>query len=188
MASYYTVLDSSADAAPFFRQVEPGDVARIAALEAAGYPEDEAASLEIITARSREASGCFLVAIKPGATGDQLIGFVNGTLAKGSSLKHETMSVHDPDGELLCIHSVCVEDTHRRKKVGTRLLKAYLAYISQSTPQATRIALICKENLVGFYSACGFKMVGPSSVVHGKDKWFEMNVDVRDESCNDVES
>lgn len=79
-------------------------------------------------------------------------------------------------------------DSHCGCESACRLLKAYLAYISQSTPQATRIALICKENLVGFYSACGFKMVGPSSVVHGKDKWFEMNVDVRDESCNDVES
>lgn len=36
------------------------------------------------------------------------------------------------------------------------------------------LRLMCKENLVGLYSAVGFSMVGPSDVQHGKDPWFEM--------------
>jgi len=173
MAYYQVVSDE-----PFFRGIELEDVERVADLEAGGYPEDEAASLESITFRAKSAPGCFIVAVKAGANGDEVIGFVNGTLAKGETLKHETMSDHIPEGDLLCIHSVCVEEAHRRKKVGTRLLKAYVAYVQQSTPQAKRLALICKECLVGFYSSCGFEMVGPSDVVHGKDKWFEMKMDV----------
>jgi arylalkylamine N-acetyltransferase len=36
------------------------------------------------------------------------------------------------------------------------------------------VAIICKEYLVEFYKGCGFDMVGPSPVVHGKEQWYEM--------------
>jgi hypothetical protein len=41
----------------------------------------------------------------------------------------------------------------------------------------TKIALICKELLIGFYSGAGFKLVGKSPVVHGLDPWFEMIIE-----------
>ena len=59
-----------------------------------------------------------------------------------------------------------------------RMLKSYVQYVQQSTPQAKRLALICKQYLVDFYSSCGFQMVGPSPVVHGQDAWFEMKLDI----------
>ena len=62
-----------------------------------------------------------------------------------------------------------------------RMLKAYVQYVKQSTPQAARLALICKQDLVEFYSCCGFEMVGPSPVVHGQDPWFEMKLDIQRE-------
>mmetsp|Transcript_30623 Transcript_30623/g.51580 ORF Transcript_30623/g.51580 Transcript_30623/m.51580 type:complete len:178 (+) Transcript_30623:101-634(+) len=173
MAYYQVVSDE-----PFFRGIESEDLERVKALEAAGYPADEAASPEGIEYRAKSAPGCFIVAIKPGDGGDEIVGFVNGTLATGDTLKHETMSQHDPDGELLCIHSVCVDENHRRTKVGSRMLKAYVNYVQQSTPQAKRLILICKETLIGFYDGCGFEMVGPSDVVHGREDWFEMKIDL----------
>ena len=48
MAYYQVVTDE-----PFFRGVELDDVDRVADLEAAGYPEDEAASHESITFRAK---------------------------------------------------------------------------------------------------------------------------------------
>ena len=44
--------------------------------------------------------------------------------------------------------------------------------------QVTRVRLISKENLVPLYSGAGFTDLGPSSVVHGKDKWIEMEYKV----------
>eukprot|EP00239_Pterosperma_sp_CCMP1384_P007878 CAMPEP_0197855514 /NCGR_PEP_ID=MMETSP1438-20131217/26783_1 /TAXON_ID=1461541 /ORGANISM="Pterosperma sp., Strain CCMP1384" /LENGTH=194 /DNA_ID=CAMNT_0043470653 /DNA_START=232 /DNA_END=816 /DNA_ORIENTATION=+ len=169
MAGYTTVGDTL-----FFRPCEGADTPRVAELEAAGFPEDEAASLESIQFRCDRAGDLFLVAVK----GENIIGFVNGTLTAGSKLHHDTMSQHDPSGETLCIHSVCVQQDQRRNKVGTKMLKSYIQFVQASTPSIRRIALICKEYLVEFYTSCGFEMVGPSDIVHGKDPWFEMSITV----------
>ena len=75
---------------------------------------------------------------------------------------------------LLAIHSVCVDAAHRRQRVATRLLAAYLAYVQSTTPQLREVRLICKQQLIPLYAGAGFEMVGPSDVVHGQDPWFEM--------------
>jgi len=36
------------------------------------------------------------------------------------------------------------------------------------------VRLLCKEELVPLYAASGFRLVGPSPVVHGQDPWMEM--------------
>ena len=43
-----------------------------------------------------------------------------------------------------------------------------------------KIAIICKEYLISFYQGCGFVMVGPSPVVHGKEQWYEMTISLKD--------
>lgn len=72
---------------------------------------------------------------------------------------------------------VCVSQQHRRKGIASRMLQAYLMMI-QHTLHIFTLRLMCKENLVGLYSAAGFSMVGPSDVQHGKDPWFEMALEV----------
>ncbi|KAK3263620.1 hypothetical protein CYMTET_27587 [Cymbomonas tetramitiformis] len=161
----------------FFRPAESADIPRCLALEEAGYPADEAASFESLTYRCEKAPGLFLVAVNSGAQADEIIGFTTGTLTKSDKLEHETMSTHEESGETLCIHSVCVEEAHRRGKVGTKMLNSYVKYVQQTTPHIRRICLICKEHLISFYSSCGFQTVGPSDVVHGQDKWYEMRVE-----------
>lgn len=84
------------------------------------------------------------------------------------------MGAHEPEGGLLAIHSVCVAAAHRRRGVATRVLRAFLAYVQQSTPTLEEVRLICKEPLTGLYQGAGFRLLGPSDVVHGQDPWFEM--------------
>ena len=66
-----------------------------------------------ICCAAREA---FLVAVKqnsfkdgdskaPGA-GEAIVGYICGTLTAADSLTHECMQSNDPEGNLLCIHSV----------------------------------------------------------------------------------
>lgn len=106
------------------------------------------------------------------------------------------MERHDPGGALLCVHSVCVAAPHRRKGVATRMLKAYLSYVSggcgggggggrsgeegegQEEATVSEVRLICKEEMKGLYAGAGFELVGPSPVVHGADPWFEMRYEV----------
>lgn len=56
-------------------------------------------------------------------------------------------------------------------------------------PPAARpqVRLICKERLIPLYSEAGFTMVGPSTVVHGKDSWFEMRWAPGDEEGGEEE-
>lgn len=43
------------------------------------------------------------------------------------------------------------------------------------------LLLICKEPLVPLYEKGGFRVVGPSDVVHGADPWIEMDLKLHDE-------
>ena len=49
--------------------------------------------------------------------------------------------------------------------------------------QVHSIHLLCKEGLIELYKNAGFQLLGPSSVVHGKEQWFEMRQIVRSEAC-----
>ena len=40
------------------------------------------------------------------------------------------------------------------------------------------MCIIAKAGLLGMYASCGFALKGLSPVVHGKDPWFEMTIDL----------
>ena len=61
------------------------------------------------------------------------------------------MSTHDPDGQLLCIHSVCVAEEHRGKGHGSKLMTAYINYVQSTRPDLKSIRLLCKEYLVSLF-------------------------------------
>jgi hypothetical protein len=189
----------------FFRPAEIGDLDAVAELERAGYPTDEAASREALEFRLRNgalesprrrarrppsrrsrahrpaaAPGQFLAAVRAGAGGaDALVGYVCGTLAAGPPLTHASMSTHDPDGSLLCVHSVCVATPERRRGLATRLLRAYLPFAQATTPALAEVRLLCKPPLVPLYAAAGFGVVGPSAVAHGAEAWTEMALELK---------
>jgi len=150
------------------RQATAADLARLAALEAASYPADEAASSESLAARIALAPECFLLA--EDAAGE-LLGFVCGTRSVDDTLTHASMSRHDPAGASLCVHSVVVAEPHRRRGLGGALLARYLEH-AWTLPGVERVLLIAKAHLRGFYEAAGFTCEGLSPVVHGADPWF----------------
>ena len=161
----------------FYRPATGDDLTVIAEIESNSYPPDEAASPENLRYRVENAGDYFLVGCSAGSGPGgayEIVSYVCGTLIKGETLTHESMSTHDADGDTLCIHSVVTEGGHRRKQIGTKTLKAYMRWITTATPQVERVLLLCKRNLIGFYEGAGWKMVGESDMVHGKDQWYEM--------------
>ena len=166
-----------AESSLFFRPCEAADVPRVAEIEANSYPADEAASPENLAFRQANAGDFFLLGVLSGAAsggGDELVSYVCGTRVASANLTHESMAEHDPAGATLCVHSVVTEGGHRRKQIGSKTLKAYVRWVVAANPDVETIALLCKRELVGFYEGAGFKMVGPSDVVHGADQWYEM--------------
>ncbi|GAA5840450.1 hypothetical protein JCM3766R1_000292 [Sporobolomyces carnicolor] len=147
-------------------------VQRAYELESASYPEDEAASLASLQYRQENAHEFFLGAYES----NQLVGFICSTLTSSSTLTHESMEAHEPAGQYLAIHSVCVSPDHRKQGIAKALLQEYLARV-RAAGRVRGIRLIAKEGLVGMYERSGFKSRGKSQVVHGKDPWFELGID-----------
>ena len=108
------------------------------AIEAAGYPADEAATREKLDFRLKHAGDYFWGAYSEHGA---LLGFVCGTLTKAETLTEESMSEHDADGATLCIHSVVTLTALRRKGLGQWMVRAYrasVAYAAQRTAHHPR--------------------------------------------------
>ncbi|KAG1654568.1 hypothetical protein FOA52_009009 [Chlamydomonas sp. UWO 241] len=175
----YAVVEADA---LYFRPPTLEDLPSIHALESAGYPPDEAAPEASLRMRIEECGQLFLCAVSGGGGGvDEIVGYVCATCTAAPKLTHESMSTHDPDGTLLCIHSVCVAEGQRCKGIATRTLGAYLNFVCATSPQLTQIRLLSKENMLKLYTGVGFTLLGPSDVVHGAETWYELSYDLAEE-------
>jgi cyclin-dependent kinase-like len=96
--------------------------------------------------RLEKAGGLFLLAVS--AHSDAIIGYTCSTASTQEQLQEESMSLHEPGGSTVCIHSVCVAQEERRKGVATRMLKSYIQWVQQTCPEVTNMQLICKEHMV----------------------------------------
>jgi GNAT superfamily N-acetyltransferase len=166
-----------------YRPVSEEDIETISEIESNSYPEDEKASLETLRYRCINAGEMFLVATEHGGSENEIIGYVCGTCVnENETLTAETMgSKHEPDGAILCVHSVCVKENKRRRGVGGKLLQTYLMYLKARNNDRKRdnqselksVRLLCKKHMIPFYQNCGFTLLGESEVTHGKDAWFD---------------
>jgi len=80
---------------------------------------------------------------------------------------------------MLAIHSVAVMEEYRRGGVGTVMLKDYLDAIRDYRDGVEKVVLLAKSHLLGFYVNCGFSVTKPSEIVHGKDLWYDLEIDIR---------
>jgi len=146
----------------------------VADIEAASYPEDEKATFDGIVKRQKEAGEYFFGAVNN--TGC-LVGFINGT--RCDEFTEESMEEHDACGKYLAIHSVCVKEEYRRKGFATAMLKKYIDIMkSREKDNIEGLVLIAKKHLIGFYESCGFQCDGESAIVHGKDPWFDLRMNL----------
>lgn len=173
-----------------YRLCRPTDIPVCAALEAASYPVDEAATTSTLQYRQHHAARYFWCAVVAagGAFGsattattmtaseeppdvavedcddDTVIGFVCGT--KCHTFTNESMSAHEPTGQLLAIHSVVVAEAYRKRKIATHMLQTYIQKIAAAKTEVepddqpiTKIVLLSKAHLLAFYVICGFQVL-----------------------------
>ena len=128
---------------------------------------------------------------------ERILGFVCAT--RCGEFTEESMSEHDPTGRFLAVHSVVIEEAHRRKGLATKLVNRYVETILDAEeqlhqshppddetdggsppppPPIESIVLIAKEHLLGFYVRCGFRVNRPSPIVHGKDLWYDLELEL----------
>lgn len=162
------------------------DVPRAAQLEASSYPPDEAASPATLDFRCERAPA-FFRALYDERRGGELVGFVVGTCSTAvhGRLEHASMSSHDESGKgplTLMVHSVVVAEARRRRGLGRAMLREYLRQLATSSAapacRVSRVLLISKLPNLPLYLACGFSLVGRSTVAHGRDSWYELELDL----------
>jgi|LakWasMet44_HOW7_FD_contig_81_143293_length_1199_multi_2_in_0_out_0_1 ribosomal protein S18 acetylase RimI-like enzyme len=154
-----------------FTPVVPKDAAQIAAIEAASFHPDEASSQETFEDRINACPEFFLVA-RDGKTG-AVVAFVSATLTASECLTKESMLTHDPQGSLLCIHSLAVADSHRGLGLGPKLLREFLLRVRRDA-RVRGVALLAHDELVGLYEKHGFRRRGLSCFSLGPRPFNEM--------------
>ena len=175
-----------------FREVVPTDLPSCIELEHASYPEDEAASKTTLQYRQHQAAPYFCCAVIDGNSemedsgGETLIGFVCST--RCTDFTHESMTTHDAGGQLLAIHSVVVREDYRRQGIATYMLQEYIKHVSsfnqmqhdegkRSSP-IEKMVLLAKKHLLCFYINAGFRVVRESPIVHGSERWYELDREI----------
>lgn len=153
------------------RRVEPRDVPRCAAIEAACFPPSEAASAERVAQRAREFADGFLVAELDG----HVYGLINGAASHAPDLTDEAFKAlagHEPDGAHLVVFSVAVVPELQGRGLSTPLVRTYLERARAAGRRS--VLLLCKQRLVPYYARFGFADRGPSTSTYGGARWHEM--------------
>ncbi|ERT02604.1 hypothetical protein HMPREF1624_00905 [Sporothrix schenckii ATCC 58251] len=86
---------------------------------------------------------------------------------------------HQPTGRTVAVHSLGIVPSLQGKGLGTKLMKAYLGRMaalsaSDGAHKVDRVALICQDYLVDYYTRLGFTNNGPSKAQFGGGGWFDM--------------
>eukprot|EP00555_Chaetoceros_dichaeta_P002469 CAMPEP_0198250822 /NCGR_PEP_ID=MMETSP1447-20131203/1859_1 /TAXON_ID=420782 /ORGANISM="Chaetoceros dichaeta, Strain CCMP1751" /LENGTH=297 /DNA_ID=CAMNT_0043935709 /DNA_START=158 /DNA_END=1049 /DNA_ORIENTATION=+ len=177
MTTQSSIPDEDIIASIRYRTPLPHEIPSCHKIESASYPIDEAASLDSLEYRRENAPNYFQCAISN--DDDSIIGFVCAT--RCDRFEEESMSSHTAMGALLAIHSVVVEESYRKKGVATAMLTSYLETVQRQEVDdgsggsgIQSVVLLAKTHLLGFYVNCGFQVNRLSPIIHGRERWYEL--------------
>lgn len=152
------------------RNVRPGDLAAVTALEAAAFPPAEAATEAAFRYRIAAFPERFFVAEADG----KIIGLVNGCASNLEELDDSLYEPqgHEPDGKNQMVFGLAVDEACRRRGIGAALLNALCSFASETGMRA--VLLTCKREKLAYYERLGFSCRGVSRSVHGGAVWYDM--------------
>ncbi|QJB58135.1 GNAT family N-acetyltransferase [Pseudodesulfovibrio sp. zrk46] len=153
------------------RMVDPDDLTACHTIEVRSFPPSEAAWTSSLENRINYYPEGFLVAECNG----EIVGQVNsGSTSKDDISDEEFKQLigHDPDGQNIVIFSLSVLPEYRKTGVGSKLLSSFIDNAREMGK--SKVLLICKDDLIPYYSKYGFQNAGPSASTHGGATWHEM--------------
>ena len=150
------------------------DLAAVSAVEAACFPEAEAATERDFAARLAVYPNHFWLLEDDSG---RLISFVNGLVTNEPSLRDEMYSnaaLHDEAGDWQMIFGVNTIPSHRRQGLAGQVLRRV---IEDAKAQGRKGCVsACKDRLVHYYETFGFVNEGVSESVHGGAVWYGMRL------------
>ena len=153
------------------RPARADEAATLAAIEAAGFPPAEAASLESISARLHVFPEQFFVAEADG----KAVGFINGCVSDVPDLPdayYHDATLHQPNGAYAAVFGLVVLPAYCGRGIAGKLLQHYLATMRARGRRG--VILTCKEHLIPWYESHGFTNHGVANSEHGGATWYDM--------------
>ena len=155
-----------------FRNANLEDLDRIVQIEAACFPEAEAASQQSIKERINVFPDGFLLI----ELDNNIIGFINGAATNRETIidpMFESMEAHHINsGKNLAIYGVDIHPDYQGKGYSRPMMDTYIRNAKNSLRE--KIILTCKAHLVNYYSSFGYQSKGLSQSNHGGAEWFDM--------------
>lgn len=149
------------------------DLSALAAVEAACFPPAEAATEAELSARLAVYPNHFWLLEDQG----RLVSFVDGLVSDEPLIRDEMFadaSFHNENGAWQMIFGVNTLPEYRRRGCAGALLRRA---IEDARRQGRRgCVLTCKEALVHYYAAFGFREEGRSASEHGGAVWYDMRL------------
>ena len=150
------------------------DLAAVTAVEAACFPAAEAATERDFAQRLAVYPNHFWLLEEDGGT---LVSFINGMVTDEPTLRdemYENAALHREDGAWQMIFGVNTLPDYRRKGCAARVMERV---ISDARAQGRKgCVLTCKDKLIHYYEAFGFRSEGVSASTHGGAVWFDMRL------------
>ena len=149
------------------------DLAAIAAVEAACFPEAEAATPEEIAGRLAVSPDHFWILEEDGT----IVSFVDGLVTDEPKLRddmYSTPAFHDPKGAWQMIFGVNTLPEYRRRGLAEAVLRQVIADAKNQGRKGC--VLTCKEPLLHYYGKLGFENEGISGSTHGGAVWYDMRL------------
>ncbi|MDD2955862.1 MAG: GNAT family N-acetyltransferase [Oscillospiraceae bacterium] len=153
------------------REVTPEDLEGVTKLEAACFPQAEAAGRESFRARIEAFPDSFLVAEQDGA----IIGMINGAVTGQRTIcdeMFEDAGLHDPQGEWQAVFGLDVAPEHRNQGLAAALMREFIARAREKGRRG--MILTCKAALIPYYERFGYRSTGISASIHGGAVWYDM--------------
>ena len=153
------------------RTVRPEDLDQVAQMELSCFPAAEAADRESLSQRIGTFPESFFVAEGEG----KLLGMINGCATDSRMICDEMFSdpsFHQPDGAYQAIFGLDLLPAYRHRRITSGLI----GHLIEDARKRGRKGLIltCKEGLIPFYEAFGYRNLGVSASVHGGAMWYDM--------------
>lgn len=155
------------------RYAKPQDAKAIADLEAACFPQAEAATLQSIQDRVKAYPNHFFLLWD----GDKLVSFVNGLVTDKPDLTdemYEHADMHNEKGAWQMIFGVDTDPTRRKQGLAGKVLEHFIDAAQEEGRKG--VVLTCKDRLVHYYAKFGFVDEGISDSTHGDVVWHQMRL------------
>lgn len=153
------------------RPVGMADLERCAAVEAACFPSEQAASREKIRDRIAVYSNHFLV----GELDGTIIGYAMGPVIDQDTIEDEMFDntgCHSKDNPWQSVFSLAVHPDWQGRGYGRDLLNALIELARREDRKG--VTLTCLDRKVAYYESFGFQNHGVSRSVHGGAVWYDM--------------